>query len=94
MTTSPNLEGARAQRLREIRSNVSPMKGASALAAADTDAKRERLLEIKIGGVMSRAESGNVEAQAKRREIARADILSKAEGIPRYAAMAMLGITI
>ncbi|MDR3421970.1 MAG: hypothetical protein P4L80_12130 [Xanthobacteraceae bacterium] len=89
-------EDTRSRRLREIRDNVSPSKASAtrAFVATADDAKRERLVEIKIGGVQSRAERGDATAQAKMKEIARAEVLARAEGIPLIGALAVMGVTL
>lgn len=90
-------EGPRDKRLREIRENVAPTRttsNAKMLIAADTDPKRARLLEIKIGGIMSRAEAGDRAAIAKRKEIRSAEVLARANGIPLIHALAVSGVTL
>jgi len=88
------VDDPKAARLRALRENVSPTKGAAALAAADTDERRARLVEIKIGGVMQRAEAGDRAAIAKRKEIRSAEILARANGISLTHALAVSGVTL
>jgi hypothetical protein len=87
----------RAARMKELRANVAPTKAtraAAQLIAADTDAKRARLLEIKIGGIMSRAERGDRAAIAKRKEIRAAEVLARANNLSLVHALAVAGVTL
>jgi hypothetical protein len=83
--------------MKELRANVAPTKAtraAAQLIAADTDAKRARLLEIKIGGIMSRAERGDRAAIAKRKEIRAAEVLARANNLSLVHALAVAGVTL
>lgn len=98
MTEAPATnDDPRAVRLRELRGNVTPTKAtraAAQLIAADTDPKRARLLEIKIGGVMARAERGDRAAIAKRKEIRAAASLARANRLSLVHALAVAGVTL